>query len=95
MHFCLLRAEQSLLAITGGNLSTFRTKAEQRIGRLRSELDYLHIDEIIENACTNSSTDSARAQRGGEAISKPFLPMSPSESNRRSGPRQGARHPDV
>jgi uncharacterized alpha-E superfamily protein len=49
MHFCLMRAEQSLMAITGGSSGTFHTKAEQRMGRLRSELDYLHIDEIMDN----------------------------------------------
>jgi uncharacterized alpha-E superfamily protein len=37
-----------MLAITGDTPGTFRTKAEQRLGRLRSELDYLHIDEIID-----------------------------------------------
>jgi uncharacterized alpha-E superfamily protein len=47
MHFCLLEAEESLLAITGGTSGTFRNPAEQRMGRLRSELDYAHIQEII------------------------------------------------
>ena len=47
MHFCLLRAEDSLLAITGSRPGTFRTPAEQRLGRLRSELDYGNIEEII------------------------------------------------
>lgn len=48
MHFCLLRAEQSLLAITGGSPGTFRNRAEQLLGRLRAELDYAHVDDIIE-----------------------------------------------
>ena len=47
MHFCLLKAEESLLAITGSDRGTFRTPAEQQLGRLRAELDYTHIDEII------------------------------------------------
>jgi uncharacterized alpha-E superfamily protein len=49
MHFCLIRAEQSLLAITGGTPNTYRNLAEQRLGRLRAELDYANIKEIIGN----------------------------------------------
>lgn len=47
MHFCLIRAEQSLAAITGGGPTTLRSPAEQRLGRLRAELDYASIREII------------------------------------------------
>ncbi len=47
IHFCLLAAEDSLLAITGGTQGSFRNSAEQRLGRLRAELDYTHMDEII------------------------------------------------
>jgi uncharacterized alpha-E superfamily protein len=48
IRFCVIRAEQSLLAITSGTPGTFRNKAEQRLGRLRAELDYAHIDEVVE-----------------------------------------------
>ncbi len=48
VHFCLIGAEQSLLAITGGTPGTFSTSAEQRLGRLRSELDYANIQEIFQ-----------------------------------------------
>jgi uncharacterized alpha-E superfamily protein len=44
---CLVGAEASLLAITGGTLGRFRNPAEQRLGRLRSELEYANIHEII------------------------------------------------
>jgi uncharacterized alpha-E superfamily protein len=47
MHFCLIKAEESLLAVTGGTKGTYSTVAEQRLGRLRAELDYAHIDEIL------------------------------------------------
>ena len=47
MHFCLIKAEESLLAVTGGVKGAYSNPAEQRIGRLRSELDYGHIDEIL------------------------------------------------
>ena len=47
MHFCLIKAEESLLAVTGGVKGAYSNPAEQRIGRLRSELDYGGIDEIL------------------------------------------------
>ena len=47
MHFCLIKAEESLLAITGGAKCTFANAAEQRLGRLRSHLDYAAIDEVL------------------------------------------------
>ncbi len=48
MHFCLIKSEESLLKITGSPIGTFRNSAEQRLGRLRSELDYAHVQEIID-----------------------------------------------
>ena len=47
MHFCLIKAEESLLAVTGGSKGTFTNPAEQRLGRLRSTLDYGDIDEVL------------------------------------------------
>ena len=47
MRYCLIRAEQSLLAITGGASGTYRNRAEQRLGKLRAELDYTSIDDVI------------------------------------------------
>jgi uncharacterized alpha-E superfamily protein len=47
VHFCLMKAEESLLAITGGMKGTYSTTAEQQMGRLRAELDYGAIDEIL------------------------------------------------
>jgi uncharacterized alpha-E superfamily protein len=47
MHFCLIKAEESLLAVTGGTKGSYSTPAEQRLGRLRAELNYAHIDEVL------------------------------------------------
>lgn len=47
VYFCLLRAEQSLLSITGGTAGSHHNIAEQRLGRLRAEFDYMTMDEII------------------------------------------------
>lgn len=48
IRFCLLRAERSLHQITGTPAGTWRDPAERALGRLRSELEYLTIDDIIE-----------------------------------------------
>lgn len=47
IRYCLLKAQISLHEITGNDIGTFQNKAERRLGRLRSELDYANIDEII------------------------------------------------
>jgi uncharacterized alpha-E superfamily protein len=47
MHFCLMKAEESLLAITGGAKGAYTNPAEQRLGRLRAQLDYGAIDEVL------------------------------------------------
>ncbi len=49
MHYCLIKAEESLRAVTSSSFGTFRTSAEQHLGRLRSELDYAEIDVIIKS----------------------------------------------
>jgi uncharacterized alpha-E superfamily protein len=49
IHYCLIRAEESLHAITGSPLGTFDNHVEQRLGRLRSDFDFARIDEIIES----------------------------------------------
>ena len=48
VRFCVSKAEDSLLAITGGVQGEFQDRAEQRLGRLRSELDYTGIEEVFQ-----------------------------------------------
>lgn len=49
MRFCLINAERSLRAITGSEDATYSNAAELKLGRLRSELDYGEIKEIVED----------------------------------------------
>ena len=44
---CLYRADESLRAITGSPMRSFRNPAERMLGRLVAELDYALIDEVI------------------------------------------------
>jgi len=48
VRHCLIEAEQSLCAITGGQTGAFKTKAEKVMGKLRAELDYTDVKDIFE-----------------------------------------------
>ncbi|EKQ70042.1 hypothetical protein OsccyDRAFT_0303 [Leptolyngbyaceae cyanobacterium JSC-12] len=45
---CIIGAERSLHQITGTPIGTWRIPVERTMGRLRSDLDYITIDEIFE-----------------------------------------------
>jgi uncharacterized alpha-E superfamily protein len=78
MHFCVIRAEDSLLAITGSKPGTYRTMAEQRLGRLRSELDYGNIDEIIAGGIHEFiDAFQTRLNSVGDAIYEAFFSVPP------------------
>lgn len=49
IKFCLLEAERSLHQITGTPSGSWQNPAERALGRLRSELDYLTIEEIMQS----------------------------------------------
>jgi len=48
VRFCVLQAERSLHNIIGTPIGTWRIPIERTLGRLRSDLDYLTIDDIVE-----------------------------------------------
>jgi uncharacterized alpha-E superfamily protein len=48
VRYCTGLADQSLHAITGTRPGTFSCGAEQRIGMLRSELDYAEVETILQ-----------------------------------------------
>jgi uncharacterized alpha-E superfamily protein len=47
LRYCVGLADQSLHAITGTPAGSFSCATEQRLGLLRSELDYAHVDSIL------------------------------------------------
>ena len=81
IHFCLIKAEESLLSITGGERGRFRTLAEKRLGRLRSQLDYTQIGEIIEQGM-HEFIDAFQIQlnKVGDAIHETFFALRPLSS---------------
>src|ERR1700730_14406313 len=78
IHFCLIKSEESLLAITGGERGRFRTLAEKQLGRLRAELDYTHITEIIDRGL-HEFIDGFQIQLNivGNAIHETFFALRP------------------
>ncbi|MDZ4818438.1 MAG: alpha-E domain-containing protein [Planctomycetota bacterium] len=81
MRFCLINAEDSLLAITGSTPGTFRNAAEQKLGRLRSELDYADINEIIEGGLHEFiDRFQTKINAVGEAVAETFLTPRPVSS---------------
>lgn len=47
IHHCVIEAEEALRAVSGTPSGTFQNQAEQRLGRVRAELDYIQVNEII------------------------------------------------
>jgi uncharacterized alpha-E superfamily protein len=47
IRYCVSRADRSLHAITGAPVGTFTCSTEQRLGLLRSELDFARIEPIL------------------------------------------------
>jgi uncharacterized alpha-E superfamily protein len=78
IHFCLIKAEESLLSITGGERGRFRTVAEKQLGRLRAELDYTQISEIIDQGL-HEFIDAFQVQINnvGTAIHETFFALRP------------------
>ncbi len=78
IHFCLIKTEDSLLSITGGQHGRFRSQAEKRLGRLRAELDYTQIGEIIDQGL-HEFIDEFQIQLNqvGEAIHETFFALRP------------------
>jgi uncharacterized alpha-E superfamily protein len=78
IHFCLIKCEESLLSITGGERGRFHTLAEKRLGRLRSDLDYTQITEIIDRGL-HEFIDGFQIQlnKVGDAIHQTFFALRP------------------
>jgi len=47
VRYCIAQGEYSLHRITGTPLGTYQNAAEQKMGRLRSDLEFSNIDEVI------------------------------------------------
>ncbi|MEX0655104.1 MAG: alpha-E domain-containing protein [Phycisphaeraceae bacterium] len=79
MQSCLYKGQWSLHQITGTPISSFRNLAEQRLGRLRAEMDYTSIDEIVaEGLHEYLDGFQARLNEVGHAVGETFFGYPPS-----------------
>src|SRR5262249_15019938 len=46
-HYCLIKADESLRAISGSPVGTFGNPAERHLGQLRADVAYAEVREII------------------------------------------------
>ena len=84
IRYCLLKAQVSLHEITGTVIGTFTNKAERRLGRLRSDLDYANIDEIISVGLHEFLDGFQNKLNGvGDAIFDTFFSLRPTEKNKK------------
>jgi len=74
VSFCLHHAERSLRDVSQTTGASFTNRAEQLLGRLRSKLDFLGIDEIVEQGMHEFIDDlQRRINEIGDAIHETFF----------------------
>lgn len=76
VRFCILQAEKSLHAITDTPQGTWRSPVERSLGRLRADLDYITIEEIVE-AGLHEFLDNLQSRMNdvGEKIFETFFEL--------------------
>lgn len=78
IQFCLMAAEKSLHEISGTALGTWRTSSDRALGRLRYELEYLTVDEIVKQGL-HEFLDGFQSSLNevGEAVFNDFFFLQP------------------
>lgn len=76
IRYCVIKAEESLHAITGSDGGSRKNLAEKRLGRLRAELDYADIAELMAGGL-HEFFDGFQAELNciGEAIFETFFAL--------------------
>lgn len=88
VHYCVCELEKALHQIAGTPADTFSNLAEQRAGRLRSELAYTTVDDIIAHGL-HEFLDGLQTHlnRIGEGVHETFIAMRPLELSQRQEQR--------
>lgn len=81
VHACVARADESLHQINGSPMGSYRNRAEQCLGRLKSELAYADVDWIVEGGLHEFIDDlQQKLNDTGEAIHDSFFTLRPTVS---------------
>jgi uncharacterized alpha-E superfamily protein len=76
IHYCVVSAEASLHAISGTPMRTFGNRAEQQLGRLCAELNYVQVREILKRGLHEFLDDiQVRLNVLGDTIRDSFFAM--------------------
>ena len=76
MRFCVQRGDDSLRSITGSPAGFFNNNAERKLGRVRSELDYAQVAEIMRTGLHEFIDDFQLTLNGvGAAVYETFFAM--------------------
>ena len=78
IQYCLIKAADSLHAISGSELGLYQNLAGKRLGRLKAELAYADIDEIMSGGL-HEFLDNFQAKLNllGDAIAETFFTLRP------------------
>ncbi len=86
IHYCIIRAEESLHAITDTPPGGFGNEAERALGKLRSDLNYASIEEIILNGLHEYLDDlQTKLNEVGELIADVFFVVRPKDGKQIPG----------
>jgi uncharacterized alpha-E superfamily protein len=78
IQFCLLQAERSLYQITSTVPGTWNNSVERTLGRLRSELDFITIEEIIQRGLHEFLDDTQiQINSVGDKMFETFFALEP------------------
>lgn len=78
IRFCIQQVEQSLHQITGTPSGTWSNPVERSLGRLKSDLDYVTIDEIIDTGLHEFLDGlQRRINEAGDKIFETFFDLQP------------------
>ena len=78
IHYCVMSAQTSLHTITGTPMGAFSNAAEQLLGRVASELNYIQVREVIHRGLHEFLDDiQVRLNQVGDAIHNSFFALRP------------------
>ena len=78
IHYCIVSAETCLHAISGTPIGTFGNPAEQLLGRLCAELNYVQVREIIKRGLHEFLDDiQTHLNMVGDAVENSFFALQP------------------
>ena len=78
LRHCIVRSEESLHEITGTPFGEYRMASEQRLGRLRSEMDFSGIQDVFQRGLHEFIDDfQAALNKVGDAVFEDFFARRP------------------